>query len=286
MANLTETSIFEPAVERLETNTAVLGGENGPSNTPLRQLANRTRYLFDALVSAGLSGNARVFDGDLLDLRKPGFYAARLSCTNKPDEGYGHVFVTGLSGFPDVGASTQIFCQIYLSSTQRIYYRVAQGSVSFSGDWIELTTSTNDAFVPAGAVMSFARASAPPGWFVAEGQTVSRSLYPDLFAAIGTTFGAGDGSTTFRLPDLRGEFVRGVDRGRNVDLGRTLGSSQNSEVGSHNHSYTETATTPSQVASGALTLTTVTGGSPSLTGNTGGGETRPRNIALLYCIKY
>lgn len=65
-----------------------------------------------------------------------------------------------------------------------------------------------------------------PGWLLANGQVVSRTTYADLFAAIGTEYGAGDGATTFSLPDLRGEFLRGWDDGRGVDPGRTLGSVQ------------------------------------------------------------
>ena len=56
-----------------------------------------------------------------------------------------------------------------------------------------------------------------------------------MFAAIGTQYGAGNGSTTFGIPDLRGEFIRGVDRGRNVDTGRSIGSSQAAAFGQHNH---------------------------------------------------
>ena len=77
-----------------------------------------------------------------------------------------------------------------------------------------------------GIVLPFAGAAAPSGWLLCQGQTVSRVTYAALFAAIGTTFGAGDGSTTFGVPDMRGEFPRGLDAGRGVDSGRTLGSAQ------------------------------------------------------------
>lgn len=62
-----------------------------------------------------------------------------------------------------------------------------------------------------GALMPFAGASAPTGWLLCAGQTLSRTTYAELFAAIGTTYGAGDGSTTFQLPDMRGRVVAGVD---------------------------------------------------------------------------
>jgi microcystin-dependent protein len=67
--------------------------------------------------------------------------------------------------------------------------------------------------VPAGVVLHFTAAIPPKGWLKADGSVVSRTDYAELFAVVGTTFGVGDGSTTFELPDLRGEFVRGFDDG-------------------------------------------------------------------------
>lgn len=81
----------------------------------------------------------------------------------------------------------------------------------------------------------YTRSTAPDGWLVADGAVVSRSAYAALFAAIGTTFGVGDGATTFGIPDLRGEFIRGLDNGRGVDAARTLGSSQAQAIQSHSH---------------------------------------------------
>ncbi|WP_414500070.1 phage tail protein [Zymobacter sp. IVIA_12111.31 C1] len=83
-----------------------------------------------------------------------------------------------------------------------------------------------DALVPAGTVIHVAMSNAPEGYLAANGSAVSRQTYARLFAAIGTTFGGGDGSTTFNLPDLRGEFIRGWDNGRGVDSGRQIGSWQ------------------------------------------------------------
>lgn len=77
-----------------------------------------------------------------------------------------------------------------------------------------------------GQVAFFARSTAPTGWLKANGAAISRTTYAALFAAIGATFGAGDGSTTFNLPDLRGQFPRGWDDGRGVDAGRAFGSAQ------------------------------------------------------------
>ena len=84
--------------------------------------------------------------------------------------------------------------------------------------------------IPSGAVMYFAGQTAPTGWLKANGAAVSRTTYAALFAAIGTTYGAGDGRSTFNLPDLRGEFIRGWDDGRGVDTGRVFGSAQGDAI--------------------------------------------------------
>lgn len=65
--------------------------------------------------------------------------------------------------------------------------------------------------IPSGMLAPFAGTSAPSGWFLCYGQAVSRTTYAALFTAIGTTYGTGDGSTTFNLPDLRGRTIAGVD---------------------------------------------------------------------------
>jgi len=91
------------------------------------------------------------------------------------------------------------------------------GSVSISGS---LSVSGGISSPPPGAVIAFARPTltAPSGWLVADGSAVSRTTYAALFAIVSTTFGNGDGSTTFNLPDLRGYFIRGV--GENTDVGK------------------------------------------------------------------
>lgn len=135
--------------------------------------------------------------------------------------------------------------------------------------------------VPSGAVMAFAMSTAPTGWLECDGSAVSRTTYADLFTAISTTFGVGDGSTTFNLPDLRGEFIRGYDNGRGVDSGRVFGSSQADELKAHTHTETRLNNTTNSGRPGGSdgNIETVN------TGSTGGAETRPRNIAMLYAIK-
>jgi microcystin-dependent protein len=110
--------------------------------------------------------------------------------------------------------------------------------------------------VPPGAVMHFAMATAPAGWIKANGAAVSRATYAALFAAIGTTFGVGDNSTTFNVPDLRGEFVRGFDDGRTVDNGRVFGSAQTHGVATHTHDFSATSAGRSAVHQHSVTGTT------------------------------
>lgn len=133
-----------------------------------------------------------------------------------------------------------------------------------------------------GEIRHVCQATAPAGWLKANGAAISRSTYSALFGVINTMFGPGNGSTTFNLPDLRGEFIRGWDDGRGVDSGRGLGSSQSDEFKSHTHQYTDRYIG----GSGSVSYDTGSLGG-SITGTTvanGGIETRPRNIALLPII--
>lgn len=143
---------------------------------------------------------------------------------------------------------------------------------------------------PVGAVIHVAQNTAPTGFLKANGDAVSRTTYATLFAAVGTTFGAGDGSTTFNVPDLRGEFVRGLDDGRGVDSGRALGSAQAGEIEAHTHTSSDVSGTfwfeRFSTSGGTWGNEKDGGDNIGSTGSTGGTETRPRNVALLACIKH
>lgn len=87
----------------------------------------------------------------------------------------------------------------------------------------------------AGMVAAFAMSWAPAGWLKCNGAAVSRTTYARLFAVFGTYYGAGDGSTTFNLPEMRGMFPRGWDDGRGLDPGRVFGSHQSNQNRWHGH---------------------------------------------------
>jgi microcystin-dependent protein len=143
------------------------------------------------------------------------------------------------------------------------------------------------AAVPVGSVMMYAKLGVPTGWLECSGAAVSRTTYAELFAEIGTVFGVGDGSTTFNLPNMRGEFARGWDNGRGVDPARAFGSAQAGAIEAHVHSVTPPSATDD---TGSGLTTTGTGGAETITpyntASTGGTETRPRNIALIFIIKF
>lgn len=141
---------------------------------------------------------------------------------------------------------------------------------------------------PAGQVAYFAFSSAPSGWLKANGAAVSRATYSALFAAIGTTYGGGDGSTTFNLPDLRGEFIRGWCDGRPVDVGRAFGSAQ-TDIVKLRDVWTNYFVGPNPTSGSNYPIilgqaATANVGYQNLP-NDQNAETRPRNIAMLACIK-
>jgi hypothetical protein len=170
--------------------------------------------------------------------------------------------------------------------------------------------------LPIGSVFYHAASTPPDHSLVCNGAAISRSLYADLFVVIGATYGSGNGSTTFNLPDLRAEFIRGVDMGRGIDAGRAFGSNQKGtligfnagqpgigndgvwsgssidpaktlqqhqstigadDYGTSSYAEVELAGIPSNVSENLP-------GTP----NGGGvsGITRPRNVALLPCIQF
>ena len=172
--------------------------------------------------------------------------------------------------------------------------------------------------VPTGSVHMMATTTVPSGYLKCNGAAVSRSTYADLFAIVGTAHGAGDGSSTFNVPDLRGEFVRGWDDSRGVDSGRNFGSSQSDQNKQHNHGVSDSGhnhgiTDPGHIhqieytnshsGDGVIEESGVglSGTEPTLSATTGiainnattgisinnhgGSEARPRNIAMMYVIK-
>nr|WP_246356527.1 phage tail protein [Pseudomonas gingeri] len=153
------------------------------------------------------------------------------------------------------------------------------------------------ASVPIGSMLSFPKGVVPPGYLEVDGSVQSAATYPDLYAYLGTTFNTGsEPAGFFRLPESRGEFLRGWDHGRGVDLARGVGSYQLDAMQGHRHSPLSSSTAFTTygigvggAANGAGIVDRATTGDPVTDGVSGaprtGSETRPRNMAVMWCIK-
>jgi microcystin-dependent protein len=171
---------------------------------------------------------------------------------------------------------------------------------SVSGNWAMVTAAISSAVegVPVGSVITIAGESIPSGYVECDGAELSRASYSELYGVIGLMYGVGDGSTTFNLPDYRGQFLRGYDHGAGFDpdaasrtdrgdgtTGDSVGTKQDGAIASHSHRQS------ANLVGGTLgsTQSAMFGGNGDglyNTRNTGGNETRPTNINVLYCIKY
>lgn len=164
-------------------------------------------------------------------------------------------------------------------------------------------THTSPALVPPGAIIPFAVGTPPAGYLRCDGSIVARSEYPGLFGVIGEAYGAGDGATTFALPDYRGLFLRGWDNGAGVDpdaasridrgdgmSGDEVGTTQLDDFESHTHGIRQNANGTSAAGTGAAKGDNAWSTDDNLQtgttyGNGSGLETRPKNVSVMYCIK-
>lgn len=186
-------------------------------------------------------------------------------------------------------------------TTLRLYvYTTASG-----GAWLDANPAAAGVTVPTGSVFYLVSATVPNGYLEANGATVSRTTYSALWQTLGSP-NTGDGSTTFTLPDLRGEFIRGWDHSRGIDTGRILGSSQGFAIQNITGSLETVGNQPAapfgSTAVGALYADNFTNSGGSGGGGTASNsgrlnfdasriaatstETRPRNVALMPIIKY
>jgi microcystin-dependent protein len=312
MANLVEASTWEAGIRQLETTDYVQGGVDGIDNIAPRQLANRTLWLKEQVEGIqGSLGNKAIRDIAEVALSSG-------AAVNIDGADIGTLFAYSVSAITTVNlpaaASVEMgdafaFSVLSTNNTHINITRAGSNTIRFDnanntvvpvypGEVVFLVSNGVDRWhllsahkdaSQVGSVIAHAANSAPLGYLKCNGAAVSRTTYARLFSIIGTTFGVGNGSTTFNLPDLRGEFIRGWDDARGIDSGRAFGSSQADELKSHEHELLGQLEAFSPVAgSGKFTLHGGGGSSANTTyiNNTGGTETRPRNVALLYCIKF
>ena len=199
----------------------------------------------------------------------------------------------------------------------------ATGQIRFNSTTTEFEGYNGSAWgglasgVPVGTILAHAANTPPTGFLECNGSNISRSTYATLFSAISTTFGVGDGSSTFALPDLRGQFIRGWANTGSTDASRVFGSTQTDQNKNHTHTTDSTSLTggirkisegfgAGGSATGVFTKTadgnnTITGSSSTspvggvdfdgththtISSSGGGTEARPTNLALMYIIKF
>lgn len=145
--------------------------------------------------------------------------------------------------------------------------------------------------LPVGSVIAFPVNKVAPGFLELDGSVKSASAYPDLATFLGGAFNKGDeGAGNFRLPESRAEFLRGWDHGRGVDAGRVLGSYQADDLKGHSHDIDAVSLNPKTPIGALVGNRDFPNGVNSLYPNgktsvVGGAETRPRNLAVMWCIK-
>ncbi|MDD1141632.1 phage tail protein [Pseudomonas sp. TNT2022 ID233] len=151
--------------------------------------------------------------------------------------------------------------------------------------------------LPVGTMVGFPVNKLPPGFLEIDGSVKSIAAYPDLAAFLGTAFNTGgEGAGNFRLPESRAEFLRGWDHGRGVDVGRDIGTYQADEFRAHNHppgngrpgfQSNEYPNIQTYHGTSSAALPSYSGESVQManTGTRGGVETRPRNLAVMWCLK-
>lgn len=173
--------------------------------------------------------------------------------------------------------------------------------LNYDGMYFQLGGGVGDSSLPVGSLLPFPKGEVPPGFLEVDGSTQSATVYPELAAYLGTTYNKGDEPAGyFRLPDYRGEFLRGWDHDRGVDAGRTLGSLQLDALQKVTGKFGRVASTaaPEGDVSGPFslgeTLNQIAAGTSanlryldfdlSRSARTAA-ETRPRNLAVMWCIK-
>lgn len=250
------------------------------------------------------------FDIDATAYNTPGVYCNRSGQTisNAPSGMPTPLAVILWSFTDDInnnGGATSIVQYLYScsSDTPYIYIRSKYSNHAKSA-WVQISTSG----VPVGTLIEYSANSVPTGFLFANGASVSRTTYAALFAVIGTTFGAGDGATTFQVPDARGLFLRGYGTNSNGWASGSFGTKIGDSFASHTHSVTDPGHTHAMTPAGHWYYSGTAGriqnfyttgyyaaeaaGSivSATTGiainSTGGTETAPKHIAVSICIKY
>ncbi len=320
MANLPETPQWESGIYQIEVSDPVLGGPDGISNRQAKQLASRTSYLKQKVEKSGTDLAAHIaavdphtqyatkasptFTGtptaptpangdDSKKLATTEFVAKALAAL----AGSAPETLDTLKELADALGNDPNFATTVLNKLAEKLAKDQNGAdIPEPALFVKNLGLGEGSALPVGVPVPWPSATPPTGWLKCNGAAFSSEMYPKLAKAYPTN----------KLPDLRGEFIRGWDDGRGIDAGRALLSFQTGMLEKHRHIVVandgydtkdewELATIFKKTYTQGRGLdATSTGGSliPSPTlhsrgsiGNTGGSETRPRNIAFNYIVR-
>lgn len=292
MADLLEQSTWDPGVYQFEETDAVQGGPDGIDNKPLKNLANRTRYLLDEVEKRAPLINAALTGTPTAPTAAPGTNSTQIATTA--------FIAAALAALVDSSPAT-------LDTLNELAAALGDDA-NFAATMAAALANKADILrgVPTGAEMFFSGDTPPPGWLIEEGPELLRGDFPDLFAHAQASgmliteaawqagdkgmFSDGDGVNSFRLPDTRKKFFRANS------AGRVLGSFQEDAQQGHWHdiSYPYTG-----APGGSLNTFLSTTASTGIQGNLAtqmisdgvngvpriADETRPENVARNIIIK-
>ncbi|ELA3927979.1 tail fiber protein [Escherichia coli] len=320
MANLPETPQWEDGIYQIEVSDPVLGGPDGISNRQAKQLASRTSYLKQKVEKSGTDLAAHIAAVDphtqYATKASPTFTGTPTAPTPANGDNSKKLATTefvakalaALAGsapetldtlkeLADALGNDPNFATTVLNKLAEKLAKDQNGAdIPEPALFVKNLGLGEGSALPVGVPVPWPSATPPTGWLKCNGAAFSSEMYPKLAKAYPAN----------KLPDLRGEFIRGWDDGRGIDAARALLSIQNGMLEKHRHIVVandgydtkdewELATIFKKTYTQGMGLdATNTGGSltPSPTlhsrgsiGNTGGSETRPRNIAFNYIVR-
>lgn len=332
MANLPEQPQWEDGIYQLETSDPVLAGPDGIDNRQATQLGNRTAYLKGVTDSLKETINQEDPFGQYLLREQVAAEAGALSWLGMaagtvnalsftlPEASKVSAYKSGQRfQFKVAAANTAaVTAKIGVLAEKPIFKGGNTGLVeldagdlkpgvvydlTFDGLQFQLGSgaSSLSSALPVGAMVAFPVNNVAPGFLELDGSVRSIAAYPDLAAFLGTVFNKGDeGAGNFRLPESRGEFLRGWDHGRGVDAGRAIGSYQKGSLLSGNddataevHAFYNVNTSRAGLGWDVPVIAEYSGSSgygssvftSALFSQAHYGVARPRNLAVIWCIK-
>ncbi|EEV6132451.1 phage tail protein [Escherichia coli] len=305
MANLPETPQWEDGIYQIEVSDPVLGGPDGISNRQGKQLASRTLYLKQQVEKGGSDLAKHIAAADphtqYAPKASPTFTGTPTAPTPENSDNSKKLATTefvakalaALAGsapetldtlkeLADALGNDPNFATTVLNKLAEKLAKDQNGAdIPDPALFVKNLGLGEGSALPVGVPVPWPSATPPTGWLKCNGADFSAEEYPELAKAYPTN----------KLPDLRGEFIRGWDDGRGVDSGRTILSLQSDTFKAHDHYFQEIwgATGPDGTGGPYVVGADATGARINLktiaTNAPGGSETRPRNIAFNYIVR-